>query len=80
MFFNDLFYMRNMRKVCVCIAENDRCKMGVLFEIIAAILQFTALYMHPNSSRALYVQYKRVSSLFSMNYFTWEKCVQFTFA
>ena len=64
MFFNDLFYIGNMRKVCVCIVENARWKTGVLSEDIAAILLRTALYMHPKSSRALYVQYKRVSNIF----------------
>ena len=64
MFFNVLFYQENMRKVCVFITENARWKTGVLSEDIAAILQCTALYLHPKSSRALYVQYKRVSNIF----------------
>ena len=63
-FFNVLFYKENMRKVCVCITENARWKTVVLSEDIAAILQCTALYLHPKSSHILYVQYKRVSSMF----------------
>jgi len=63
MFFNDLFYIGNMRKVCVCIVENARWKMGVLSEDIAAILLCIAQYLHPKSSHALYVQYKRVSCI-----------------
>ena len=48
-----------VRAVCVFIAQNARRKKGVLSEDIAAILLCTALYLHPKSSHALYVQYKR---------------------
>ena len=53
-----------MRKVWVCIAENARWKTGVFSEYIPAILLCIALSLHPNSGHALYVQYKRVSSMF----------------
>ena len=53
-----------VRAVCVFIAQNARRKKGVLSEDIAAILLCTALYLHPKSSYPLYVQYKRVSSMF----------------
>ena len=56
--------MEKVRTVCAYIAENARWKKGVLSEDIAAILLCTALYMQPKSRRALYVQYKRVSSMF----------------
>ena len=49
-----------VRAVCVFNAQNARRKKGVLSEDIAAILLCTALYLHPKSSHALYVQYKRV--------------------
>ena len=58
---------------------NVRWKTGVLTEEIAAILLCTALYLHPKSSNALYVQYKRVSTIFynailyfKLVYFTWK--------
>ena len=77
MFFNVLFYMGKLRTVCVCSAKN------VLSEDIAVILLCTAPYLHPKSSHTLYVQYKRVSTMFFnaiiyflQVYFTWEKCVQ----
>ena len=63
LFFNELFYMGKVRLVCVCIAKNALWKTGVLSEDIPAILLRTALYMHPKSSRALCVQYKRVSNI-----------------
>ena len=56
--------MGKMRTVCVCITENARWKMGILSKDIAAILLCTELYLHPKSSHALYVQYKRVSTMF----------------
>ena len=54
----------NSACMCVKIAENESRKKGVLSEDIAAILLCTALYLHPKSSHALYVQYKRVSLWF----------------
>ena len=78
-----VFYMGKMRTVCVCITEYARWKMGILSKDIAAILLCTAPYLHPKSSHTLYVQYKRVSTMFFnaiiyflQVYFTWEKCVQ----
>ena len=51
-----------VRTVWVCIAENARWKTSVLPEDIEAILLYTAL--QPKSSYALYVQNKRVTSMF----------------
>ena len=53
-----------VRAVCVSIGENARRKTGVLSEDIAAILLCTALYLHPKSSHALYVQFTRISCCF----------------
>ena len=59
-----VFYMEIVRAVFVFIAQNARRNKDVLSEDIGAILLYTALYLHPKSSHALYVQYKRVSSWF----------------
>ena len=75
MFFNVLFYMGNVRSVCDCIAKNGRWKTVVPSEDIAAILQCSALYLHPKSSRALYVQYKSVSRMFLTLKYTFSKFI-----
>ena len=77
-----VFYMGIVRAVCVFISQNARRNKGVLSGDIAVILLCTAPYLHPKSSHTLYVQYKRVSTMFFnaiiyflQVYFTWEKCV-----
>ena len=69
-----VFYMGIVRAVFVFIAQNARRNKVALSEDIAAILLCTALYMHPKNSCALYVQYKKVSSMFSTLYYTFSKC------
>ena len=64
-----------VRAVCVFIAQIAHRKKGVLSEDIAAILQCTALYLHPKSSRALYVQYKSVSRMFLTLKYTFSKFI-----
>ena len=58
-----VFYIGIVRGVFVFIAQNARRNKVVLSEDIAAILLYTALYLHQKSSHALYVQNKRVSSM-----------------
>ena len=72
-----------MRTVCAYFAHNACWNSDVLSDEITAILPCTALYLHPLFFHLLYVQYRRISSLFinaifycKLEYFTWEKCVQ----
>ena len=75
-----------VHSVCSYIAQNARWITAVLYHDIAAILPCTALYLQPNCSRTLYVQYTRVSKCFFKTklycmqaHFTWEKCTQCTY-
>jgi len=56
MHFNVFFYMGKVPTVWFSMVENARLKTDVLSEDIEAILLCTALYLHPKSSQALYVQ------------------------
>merc|ERR1711911_198235 len=76
--------MGKVRTVCAKFALNSRRNTVVLSDDITAILRCTALYLHPLFCHLLYVQCRRILSCIinaifycKLEYFTWEKCVQY---